>query len=397
MNLVDLFSPPRRFTFPQAFFLAPFFALVFGLAPLASAADERPFVEGKFEKAELRYVNSLPVLIVDGAPEEMGRQKAVLTAEVTKKLRGYPHKLAELVTRTPERLEKFHANAFALVENIPERYRREMRAFMDQANVEGAWQDGVLGNVMMDAYRGSFSCSSLMVEADRSATGGPLFGRNLDFYTQGVLDPYSLVTVHRPEGRRAFAMIGFPGLFGCLSGMNDAGLAVCVHEVFVSKDNAPIFNPKGTPYIFLFRRILEECATIEEAEKLLRESPRTTMLNLAVCDPKSMAVLEMTPKTVAVRKPDDGILVCTNHFRSPELVALPWCDRYKKLIAASGMKKIDVSDVAQKLDEANMGSLTVQTMVFEPASLVVNLAIGSCPSSKLPAKRLELAPLFKAK
>ena len=63
---------------------------------------------------------------------------------------------------------------------------------------------GILANTLADIYRGTFSCSSLIVDAKRSATKGPLFGRNLDFYTLGLLDKYSLVTVHRPKGKHAF-------------------------------------------------------------------------------------------------------------------------------------------------------------------------------------------------
>ena len=80
--------------------------------------------------------------------------------------------------------------------------------------------------------------------------------------------------------------------------MNDAGLALAVHEVFLSRDGATIFNPKGMPYAFCFRQMLEQCATIEEAEKLLRATERTTILSLALCDRRHGVVLEMTPKSV---------------------------------------------------------------------------------------------------
>jgi hypothetical protein len=53
-----------------------------------------------------------------------------------------------------------------------------------------------------------------------------------------------------------------------------------------------------------------------------------------------------------------------------------------------------LSDIAEKMDAVSQGPLTIQTMVFEPASLRLHLAIGSCPSSKLPLKELELGPLF---
>ena len=236
-----------------------------------------------------------------------------------------------------------------------------------------------------------------MVEADHSATGGPLFGRNLDFYTLGMLTKYSLVTVRRPGGKHAFVSIGFPGMFGVLSGMNDVGLSLAVHEVFVARDGGSLFNPKGEPYTFCFRRILEECSTVAEAEKLLRAAKRTTLVSLSVCDPKDDAVFEITPKSVAVRRSSHGILACTNHFRTAELSVpiLTWCKRYQKLIEARESGQLRIADVAKKLDEVSMRGLTVQTMIFEPATLKLHLAIGACPSSALPMKELKLKPLFK--
>jgi predicted choloylglycine hydrolase len=184
-------------------------------------------------------------------------------------------------------------------------------------------------------------------------------------------------------------------MFGCLSGMNESGLALAVHEVFLARDGAEMFNPKGMPYTFAFRRVLEQCDTVEEAEKLLREMPRSTIFSLALCDKKNAVVLEMTPKTVASRRPIKGILACTNHFRTDELAVFAWCNRYPKLILSRNLDQLDVAAVAKKLHEVNLGRLTLQTMVFEPATLKLHLAIGSCPSSALPLKTLDLQPLLK--
>ena len=274
----------------------------------------------------------------------------------------------------------------ALVPQLPADHRREMRAFADQAGVDRDL--GILGNLLVDVYRGGFACSSLIVDAEHSATKGPLFGRNLDFYTLGLLGQVQPGHGLPAQGKTRLRLRRFSGLFGCVSGMNDAGLALAVHEVFLSRDGAPMFNPKGVPYTFCFRRILEECATVEEAEKLLRATERTTILNLALCDPNRSVVLEMTPKTVVARHAIDGILACTNHFRSDELAVFAWCPRYQKLIQSRKLDQLDVSDVAKKMHEVNMGRLTVQTMIFEPAALKLHLAIGSCPSSALPMKLL---------
>jgi isopenicillin-N N-acyltransferase like protein len=374
--------------------------LSFLAASPAAAAETRSFAERQSGNGKLTYINDLPVLIVAGTPEEMGQQTAVLTGDVVKQLIDYPRKLVEQRSKGKgekggERVAKCLEMSKSLLPQLSPDHRTELRAAFKQLGVDR--DQGLLGNVLPDVYRGGFACSSIVVEADHSATKGPLFGRNLDFYTLNMLGKYSLVTVRRPNGKHAFVSIGFPGMFGTLSGMNDAGLALAVHEVFVARDGSSLFNPKGEPYTFCFRRILEECSTVAEAEKLLRAAPRTTLLNLSVCDPKDDVVFEVTPKTVAVRHANDGILACTNHFRTPELAVplLKWCPRYQKLIKARDIDELDISEVAKKLDEVHMRGLTVQTMVFEPAALKLHLAIGSCPSSALPMKELDLKPLFK--
>jgi isopenicillin-N N-acyltransferase like protein len=365
------------------------------LLPVHAAETDRPFREGKYQTAELRYINGVPVLCVAGSPEEMGRQKAALTGDAVKRMTAYPRRLLEEVAPQPEAQKKFLASARALAQNIPEAHRAELRAFADQAKLGDQAEWGLLGNVMIDIYRGSFGCSSLIVGAENSTTGGPLFGRNLDFFTLGIIQNTTLVTVQRPTGKHAFACVTFPGLFGCLSGINDAGLALAVHEVFLSRDGAPMFNPQGVPYTFLFRRILEECATVDDAEKLLRGAERTTLLNLAVCDRKQAAVFEMTPRSVAVRRPENGVLACTNHFRTPELAVLRMCRRYPVLARSRFELPMSVEDIHNKLHAVNKGRLTVQTMIFEPKPLILHLAAGTCPSSALPLKKIELAPLFK--
>src|SRR3989304_1790344 len=223
-------------------FLFTLLALVLS-SPFTIAQEPRAFQEGKFLGGQLRYINDLPVLIVSGTPQEMGRQKAALTGDVVLKLSDYPQKLLQLTNRGEERWQKLLEMSESLRHQIPHDYREELRAFAVQAGIKSDWDMGVMGNVLVDIYRGGLNCSSLIVEASRSASGGPLFGHNLDFYTLGMLDKYSLVTVHRPKGKHAFAAVGFPGLFGCLSGMNDAGLALEVHEGFLANDGAPSFKP----------------------------------------------------------------------------------------------------------------------------------------------------------
>jgi isopenicillin-N N-acyltransferase like protein len=357
------------------------------------AAEKLPFQEGRFEKGELKYVKGLPVLTLHGTPEEMGRQEAALTGGLVKVLGSYPQRLMTLAGRGKD-WDKCVAAARTLMTHAPQAHRDELRSFAAKAGIEPDML--TVANTIMDLYRGSFACSSLMIEPLKSKTGGVVFGRNLDFYSLGVLDRYGLITVRKPPGKHAFATVGFPGLAGCISGMNDAGLAIAVHEVDHTADRSPILNLKGVPYALAFRRLLEECQTIEEAEKLLRGLERTTLLSLAICDRKGCGVLEITAKNVVLRRGSEGICVNTNHFRSDALAGAVWelCPRYGALSKAAAADKLGVADVFKRLGEVNLGPLTVQSMVFEPGPLALHVAMGSTPATKLPLTTLDLKTFF---
>jgi hypothetical protein len=374
----------------------------------APAAEPFRYRQGTHGAGELKYRNGLPVLTVAGTPEEMGEQIAVLTAQPLQRLVKYPQEMLRK-TGLGFLLPQIVKLGNSLLPQFPEDYRKEMDAMVKQTGVERDL--AVLGNTLPDIMKLG-GCSTLIVEPERCAAGGPLFGRNLDFPTLGFLHEYTLVMVYRPKGKHAFVSVGFPGMLGCISGMNDAGLAVATLEVYAANDGSPRLNAKGIPYTLCFRRILEECTTVAEAEQLLRSLPRTTMNNLAVCDKKGGAVFEITSRNVVVRRGREGLCACTNHFRTKDLCVPKEmiCDRYPRLVdrapeGASGKSdsndppaprpRLGLTEVARKLDAANQGDLTLHTMIFEPAALRLHLAFGKTPSSALPLKPLDLAPLFK--
>jgi predicted choloylglycine hydrolase len=258
----------------------------------------------------------------------------------------------------------------------------------------------IAGNTFFDLAR-MFTCSALLVEKEKSATGGPLLGRNLDYPSLGYIHQYSLVTVHRPKGRLAFVSVGFPGLAGVLSGMNEAGLALGVLEVHGVKDGELPFDAKGLPYALCLRRVLEQARTIDEATKALTAMRRTTTINVAIADRQGVAVLEVTPKKVVKRPANRGVCITTNHFISAALkpetpinIQRSY-ERFSRLTEAEGWKeKVDVEKLSKQLDAVNLGNLTLQTMIFEPATLRLHLSIGTVPASKGTLRTLELAGLL---
>ena len=363
--------------------------LTFAVTGSARAEEAHAFTPGETAGARLFYQGNIPIAVFSGSPDDIGRQQGVLVAEAASQLVMLPKQLTAEAGAEPMWPLMIGA-AQLLMHNAPAAHHRELDAFVAASKLDAGAV--AVGNTLLELRR--MGCSVLIVEPQHSATGGPLFGRNFDFPTMGLLDRYSLVAVYRPEGRRAFASVAFPGSIGVFSGMNDAGLAVATLDVYESADGSSAFEPTGTPLAFVFRRILEECTTVAEAEQLLRSERPTTWMNLAVCDRDSSAVFEITPTHIGRRDPDDGVLPCTNHFRTSGLAVEEHCWRYPKLAAAAQAPSLTVDDVRSYLHEANQGELTLQTMVFEPRTLTLHLAIGTPPTSDDPLTAIELKPLF---
>ena len=381
---------PQRFRVVRILFAA---CLLIPLAAhTARAGDSSLFAPGKCQSGELKFVDGLPVVSAAGTPEEIGQELGTLLKDPITKLLDKKNDIAQGfgLTQAPNLLVKMSR---LVAPAFPDAQHREIEALAKTAGID--LDTLAFANIMYEVSHFP-ACSTLAVEGDRSSTGNPIFGRNLDFPTFGFLDQYSLIEVIRPQGKHAFASVTFPGVVGVFSGMNDAGLCLAQLEVNNSADHSPRVNLSGTPVAMCFRRLLEECSTVDEAEKLLREQNRMMMCNLAVCDRSRAAVLEITPKTVARRDDERGLCLCTNHFRTPELCVGTQCRRYDQLSHGQELDKLGVSDVAKLLNSANQGGFTIQTMIFEPATLVAHISFGPAPASAQPLKTIDLAEFLKA-
>jgi predicted choloylglycine hydrolase len=368
------------------------------LSPVAGrAAEPFRFPEKEQGKGKLTYTrDGLPVLVVQGSPDEIGEQVATLAVKPAETILGYPRDL----------LKRFGADAAypllatageSMLDQFPADYRKELEA-MAKTGVDR--EKLIVGNTVFDLKK-SLACAALQITPERSATGSVIFGRNLDYPPLGYAHEYSLVTVYRPAGKHAFVAVGFPGLVGCLSGMNDAGLTLAILEIYSVKQGVQKFDANGIPYALCYRRVLEECTTIDEAEKLLRSMKRTTTTCLAISDRTGSAVFEITPKELAVRRATEGVCPCTNHFCTKELspadaeTRFRSRERFAALEKVREIEKIGIEDVHKRLHAASHPTNTMQTMIFEPATLRLHLAIGQCPASAGELKTLELGPLFK--
>ncbi len=360
--------------------VAVFFALCAG----AAAAE---FKEARHGPASLKLIEGMPLLHVYGTPEEMGEQQGVLLkTQIRELIERYLNRFLQVggvdargpLLKTARQMEK----------SIPAVYMREMEALARGSGV--AYEDVLLANTVFDIKRAAL-CTTVVAVDDRSADGKPIFGRNLDFPTLGVAHEYTCVVVYHPKNGRAVASVTFPGIIGVLSGMNDAGLAAAMMEVR-RRDTQVI----AAPYALVFRTALTAASQVEDVVKTVSESARSSTNNLMICDAEGRAACaELAIRAVAIRRPENGALYSTNHFRSEALGRPEMCPRFAAVERAlSGGRKLD-EELTRKilLDTANENT-TMQSMIFRPADRELLLAAGEPPAAKHRFLRLRRSDLF---
>jgi hypothetical protein len=371
-------------------------AVVLALGSAVSALEPKSFPAAAYKGGELKYVDTVPVLTLRGKPAEMGEQFGVLAIRNAPDLTAL-HQQFMKDSGQEGRYPIIVTMARALKPNFPANHLAEMEAAAQSADRDE--NRLYFANTVADLSSG-LGCSTVIVEKERSKTGAPLFGRNFDWLPTKGITEHTLVVVYKGEGKRAFAAVTVTPITGVVSGMNDAGLAVTINEISLrrSKDRAA-FNWKGTPLLLAFRRVLEECGTVAEAEKLLRGMERTTSCCLTICDKTGGVVFEITPKNLEVRPAENGVCCCTNHFRTEKLTVENKCLRFDKLapLCAKGGEMLGVNDVFAKLDEVHQGKATLQSMVFEPRERVLHLAYGEGPATRRDPHRLDLGKMFDEK
>jgi isopenicillin-N N-acyltransferase like protein len=367
------------------------------LALLCRTAAAEPFryPEASHGKGQLRYEQGIPLVTLEGTPDEIGEQMGVL---VLKPASGLLEQMDELLAA--HGIEKVFPMLQKMGHVMLPQFPADHLAELEAAAEHSGWPRDLLifANTIPD-LRKLTACSALIVAPEKSTTGGPLFGRNLDTTPFLPLHEYTFVAVYRPTGKRAFAVVAYPGTIGCYSGMNDAGLALGDLTVNEAADGSLKFDPSGVPYTLAMRRVLEECETVDDTEPFIRSLRRTTMQNLAACDVAGGAVLEITTKSVIRRRGEAGICACTNHFRTRELAGgdrLQVCERFDTLEQSRQAERLSVADVISQLDAVHQGAATMQSMVFEPAALRLHLSIGEGPATSLPFRRFDLQPLLQA-
>ena len=213
-----------------------------------------------------------------------------------------------------------------LGENVLEEYRNEIYGislsctheydfigtpYERQLNYHSAHD---LGHAMQDYML--VGCSSFATWGTQSADSSLLIGRNFDFYVGDAFAENKQVAFYTPDQGYKFASVGWPGMIGVLSGMNETGLTVTINA---AKSAVP--TGSATPISILTREILQYASTIDEAFAIAQKRKTFVSESILIGSSKDgkAAIIEKSPeKTVLFKGKESDRLISTNHYQSEE-------------------------------------------------------------------------------
>lgn len=376
--------------------------------------SKRPALSG-----ELTTVGGLRVLRVWGTSQQRGYAHGYLLAgDILRLIDAYIAQTA--ISGGPEKYAQVSLPMARTMTVLRPIYRRELEGMLagirDRLGPEGSmlrtlgrpieYADLLAANCSPDNVRPF--CSSFMVWGTLTADSGTLTGRNLDWHRIDGLLGTGILIAHLPTkkpARHGWVSVSWPGFVGCLSGMNDAGVTVAIHDV-----------PRGlpdrmlglTPRGYALREAIESAGgsdALTDVAAVFRKRHAPVGSNVPVSMPfeslskrPPAAVLEYDGRTeetggLTIREAGTeesasggaSWLACTNHYR--QRGAANPCDRYATIASelrkrATEHRAMDVATAWELLDRvaqprpATPSLLTYQMIVFEPNRLRMHVSLA---------------------
>ena len=152
--------------------------------------------------------------------------------------------------------------------SLPEWYLGELRACAKEVGVS---EDILLYAQCEGDIQSLGGCTSFVAFGAATVDGEVEIGRNFDYWGLDSTRECAAIfaVIPRPEDGYAFVSVGWTGILGGWTFINEKG-------IFVSNNlgGGWATDPKGIPTLIMERIIAQKAATVDEAVELLRTSPR---------------------------------------------------------------------------------------------------------------------------
>jgi len=286
----------------------------------------------------------LPVLYLTGTPFEMGYANGVLTQQQIH--RQEDSVVALLHQVAPYRWIRFLLEFFVtcknrhMLENIPPDLQMELlglaRGCPDTHPELGPLYNRVvnyhaaqdISYMLMNSPLIRRGCTAFGAWGAATTENHLLCGRNFDWEADPVFDQERILIFCEPANGIAFVSLAWAGMAGCVSGLNRAGVSIAVN-------GAPSDLPAAgaAPTCLVAREVMEHAHNLAEAVAIIRQR-RTFVSAMFLVGSRAdgkFIVVEKTPFQASVREPDPAgdMLVCANHYLTPEFKDTPLNEKYK--------------------------------------------------------------------
>jgi isopenicillin-N N-acyltransferase-like protein len=268
-------------------------------------------------------VSGFPHISVEGGPRERGRAYGEAARErVGRSIEAYGEIFRgyagwDWATSTE------HARRFVQpIERFGARYLEEIRGIAEGAGVR--FEDVLAINVRTEimfaakaraAAEGSrqpAECSAFAVLPEANEDAHTLIGQNWDWLMHSA--ETTVVLEASQDEAPDYVTVVEAGLLA-KTGMNSSGIGLVTNTVVTNRDA----GEPGVPYHVVLRSILDG-ENISDAYSVVQNGFRSSSANYVVAHSDGVAVdIEATPgdfADLALRFPQDGILLHTNHFLS---------------------------------------------------------------------------------
>lgn len=188
-------------------------------------------------------VDGLRVLTLSGSARERGKTHGrALAGDIFKLIDELLKN--EILSGGPEQYEA-KLPQVSMSMSIPPIYREELEGMLEgikearknKVRIKALKRDLKLEDLIaLNALSDTagFGCSSFGVWGEMSKGGDTIVARNLDWHYVPSVEKMQLVIVQKPDpdnNRLGWVSVAWPGQIGCLTGMNEEGVTVSIHDV----------------------------------------------------------------------------------------------------------------------------------------------------------------------
>lgn len=156
-------------------------------------------------------------------------------------------------------------------------------------------------------------CSSFAAWGSESDDSTLVIGRNFDFWVGDDFAKNKVVTIMEPDKGYKFLSVGWAGMSGVLSGMNEKGLTITMNA---AKSSPPVRSK--TPISIIAREILQYASNIEEAYIIASKRDAFVSESLLIGSglENRAAIIEKSPDNTRLFTTQGELIISTNHFQT---------------------------------------------------------------------------------